>query len=366
MVATAAPIQGRKPLVPVAASGVMPRLRYADVLRAGGIVAVVILHSAAPAVGHPGEIPWSTWHAANLMDSASRWCVPIFVMLSGALLLDPSRREKPGAFYRKRLGRIGIPLASWCAFYLWWTGIYFDTPITWRGALAAIALGSPYYHLYFLFVIAGLYLCTPILRAALAGPDPSIRRLAMVIPLVLASIGDLVSHLLNLGSTSALGLFVPYVGYFVAGHVLATASVSPRLRLLAPLGALAGIAATAGGAALCAHLQWPAGIDILYSSLSPNVIVTSLCLFIWTRLCTTQPGPTKSRSNQLLGGLADASLGIYVLHPLLFDLLRLYGVHLTQPKRWIDIPIVAALVFLVSFAITLILQKIPCVRRIVG
>jgi len=43
--------------------------------------------------------------------------IPVFVMVSGALLLDDRRRESAVEFYRRRLYRVGIPFVVWSVVY---------------------------------------------------------------------------------------------------------------------------------------------------------------------------------------------------------------------------------------------------------
>src|SRR5947209_7774316 len=87
-------------------------LIYLDVLRAFAIVLVVLLHAAHP-VTHDATVGSSRWWAANLYEGGGRCCVPLFIMISGALLLDPGKRENLSAFFRKRVTRVIIPFLAW-------------------------------------------------------------------------------------------------------------------------------------------------------------------------------------------------------------------------------------------------------------
>src|SRR2546421_12864729 len=93
------------------------RMQYGDAVRIIGTIAVVI--------GHVSDLRlFSThvldrdWWICNCWDAITRWAVPCYIMLSGALLLDPARAEAPGEFYRKRLARIGVPLVFWTIFFM--------------------------------------------------------------------------------------------------------------------------------------------------------------------------------------------------------------------------------------------------------
>ena len=68
-----------------------------DLLRVIAILGVIWLHVSGEVVTaspNPGD---EEWWVGNVADAFSRWCVPLFVMASGALLLpqraDDRRRD---------------------------------------------------------------------------------------------------------------------------------------------------------------------------------------------------------------------------------------------------------------------------------
>ena len=91
-------------------------LPYGDPMRIAGAVAVVVYHVAGYGQGRRSEVGAGGWWVCTLAVCATLWCVPIFILLSGALLLDPQRNKSAASFYRRRLWRIGIP-------FLFWSGI---------------------------------------------------------------------------------------------------------------------------------------------------------------------------------------------------------------------------------------------------
>ena len=60
------------------------RVFYADVLRALATVAVVLLHNAADYQNQFGLIPATHWWSGVVYDGLVRFCVPMFVLLSGS------------------------------------------------------------------------------------------------------------------------------------------------------------------------------------------------------------------------------------------------------------------------------------------
>ena len=93
-------------------------LFWVDVIRALVMFGVVLAHVSADVITEWGRFPASWWWAANIYDSFARGCVPVFVMVSGALLLP--KDESYRSFFVKRFKRILIPFVVWTALYLLW------------------------------------------------------------------------------------------------------------------------------------------------------------------------------------------------------------------------------------------------------
>lgn len=142
------------------------KLVWADNLRAIATVAVILLHASAPLV--PREGFNFDWWTGNLIQSLVRFCVPIFFMLTGLLLFD--KEYELFSFLKKRFSRIIYPFLFWSFFY-----ILFDIGLKIRHGeqldlLSALKFminqykGGSYYHLWFIYVMIGLYLITPVIR----------------------------------------------------------------------------------------------------------------------------------------------------------------------------------------------------------
>lgn len=175
-----------------------------DWLRLTALVAVMGLHVSSSVWGRM-EIGTGAWLLATLLRQT--WAVPVLVMVTGALLLDPEREPK----IRKRLRRIVGAYLPWSITYQLF---YFVLRggADWKGALAGCLTGA--YHMWYLWMLAGLYLVTPLLR-----PIAKDRKLCQIflglhlltaclsyfgprLPLVGAALGQVARmHHLNFGYT---------------------------------------------------------------------------------------------------------------------------------------------------------------------
>lgn len=63
------------------------KIEYFECLRVIATIAVIIVHVAAMK-WYDGYARSLSWNIFNIYDSAVRWCVPIFLMISGALFLS--------------------------------------------------------------------------------------------------------------------------------------------------------------------------------------------------------------------------------------------------------------------------------------
>jgi surface polysaccharide O-acyltransferase-like enzyme len=203
---------------------------WMDFARVAGMVAVVAAHVFAPAIRFDLTDQNSpAWWAAMAIDALSRFCVPLFLAISGALLLAPRAGLPSAEFYRRRVHRIGIPLVVWCAFYLALRSLTTRDGLTRMQAAREVLDGGVYYHLYFLFVLAGLYALTPFLRVIVLHASQRMLVAFVAVLLVLGALDQAAVVLLESEQGNAATRFLPYMGYFVGGLLVSRVELTPRL-----------------------------------------------------------------------------------------------------------------------------------------
>ena len=98
-------------------------LFWIDLIRVIASLGVIVIHVAADVITEWGAVPQGWWWTTHLYDSLVRGCVPVFIMVSGALLL-PSQ-ETLAEFFRKRFHRVMIPFLVWTVIYLLWKKVFY-------------------------------------------------------------------------------------------------------------------------------------------------------------------------------------------------------------------------------------------------
>jgi surface polysaccharide O-acyltransferase-like enzyme len=336
---------------------------WMDVARVTGMVAVIVAHVFAPAIRYDLTDQNSpAWLAAMGIDALSRFCVPLFLMISGALLLAPRAGLPPQEFYRRRLHRIGIPLAFWCAFYLALRSLTTSDGLTRTQVAREVLDGGVYYHLYFLFVLAGLYALTPFLRVIVLHASRRMLTGFVVVLLALGALDQATVVLLESGQGNAATRFLPFMGYYVGGLLVSQLELTRRLIRIAGACLLGGVLlGTLGGWALFSTMG-SLYIEYVLLPLSPTVMLTAFGAVVLLRaLPHRAPRLTGSRT---VARLSACSFGVYLVHPAVLtqihDRVRfptdLPGTLATG--AWILAVTVAA-----STAIAAVGRAVPVVRR---
>lgn len=142
----------------------MKRNEQIDFARVVAMLSVVMIHVSAPYINNSSIYSVANMNLAFILNQVTRFAVPLFILISGTALELSESCGKTYYFYMNRILKIGIP-------YVVWTTVYFvyNFHSNWESAsvgsyIRALLLGQGASHLYFIIVIAQLYLLYPFLK----------------------------------------------------------------------------------------------------------------------------------------------------------------------------------------------------------
>lgn len=333
------------------------RIHWIDGLRVAAAFAVIVLHLSANAVVNDTVPNSLSWWAANLADAAVRWCVPVFVLISGGLILPKAQTTGLADFYRQKLWRLGIPVAFWSLLYLSWNCIksgHVDLPDAGDRMLS----GMPATHLWFIYMLLGLYAVAPLLAVFMSVVGRSTVRAAVILGFVFFSAQTLIAGHSGVPG-GAFTLWLPYVPYFLLGPLLlsGTPLFSRRTAVAIFAGAVLLIALLAG---LLQPRLPDRACSMMYDNLNPLVILSALAV-----LSLFHSRVTQIISRPAVQRLASLTLGIYLLHPLVIELLGVVVYYVSGTLPVLAIPVMAVAVFLISAAICWMIAQSSVGRRLV-
>lgn len=333
------------------------RVNYFDWLRGAATFAVVMLHMFNKMLTDhqvsefplPMVIAWT-----ELQLVLTRWAVPVFLMITGALLLDPRRPvswQKIGRY----VARMIAVLLVFCPVYTCMSARAITVPAIIDGLGKALTQGS-WDHLWYVYTLIGLYLLTPILAGYVRATTPSQQRATL---LVLA-VPTLVIPTFNFATGAWLVTFVWVTSslfYYLLGSY-----AHRHLRLDGRIAA-AGLGALAVGmvgiiAVILVQGSYP---KWLIRPECPLVALWSLLVFVAAKhYLDSRPAPRP------LALASDLSLAIYLIHPLPLIVLyrRLWWMpYETLPPVVFEV-VVLTLVLGTTIPVALLLKQVPGLRRI--
>lgn len=197
-----------------------------DLLRIFAATAVVAIHYSAPFITNPAfmtENP-SLWRGLALLDSVSRFSVPVFVVLTGfgfqAIVFQADYKERVS---KKVKGILYLTAFSTVIFLFYRTylgdfGFELDQMLC--RIMKAVIAGKPYFHLWYFYMAIGLVsfgaLISPVLGRVKEYKEKIMIVLFAFFFCQLVSIQDFYYENKNL----FIFWFIEYLGYFIFGFYL--------------------------------------------------------------------------------------------------------------------------------------------------
>ena len=339
-----------------------------DLLRICAIIAVIIVHcvSFSTAVDRQASHHLS-WFGAITIDSFVRWCVPVFVMISGALAINKKAFTSSGAFLKKRFLRLLPAIIAWPFIYEVWAAILQHRAVDFVALFKGYILGSPVAggQLYFLFLIAGLYLLTPFISAYVSLVT---RRQLWVATIAILTATTAWYTLATLvwryePSLNLVTQGLPYVGYFMLGYLLKDVIVK---HWYIPVSAF-----VLGSTTICMAVvltQHTFLYNFFFSYPTIFVMIVSPAAFLsgkllYGKLATLIPLSRKDAFQKILVQLSGAAFGVYLIHLIILDIFT-KTLNLDRSSLKTSLMLIP-LVTITSWTIVFIVVRIPYMRNLV-
>ena len=371
------------------------RIIWLDVLRLVALLMVIAGHSVDMYNATPQEDPMNGFWGA-FIGSLMRPSVPLFAMMTGLLLLPV--RESAGDFYRRRIPRVLVPMVIWSAIYYlvpWLTGVLgmdlsvvsilypfeFSPSQDFGDALHNIAM-IPFAfngyttHMWYIYMLIGLYLIMPFFSAWIEKNDRTLVRTFIIMwccSLMLPYLSQILSpDLFGRCAWNEFGTFyyfAGFAGYLLLGHLLGKGNPLPSRKIIA-MGAMlyfAGYIITYTGFSSMivqySYEQEPELIEMFWQFCSPNVALMAIGMFLAAQRVKIH----SERVQCSLANITKCGFGIYLMHYILLGPIILLLLPLGLPTP-VCVIVTVILVFLLCWGVVNAMYKLlPRVARyIVG
>lgn len=343
------------------------RALWADFVRNIGILLVILGHVSGVVAQRWESVSHADWNAGNVYNVIARACVPLLFMVSGALLLP--RQESIRDFYRKRFQKVIFPFLFWSVLYLLWKAGGFAGYTLWEAVkiiLLALVTRPAEYHLWFMYELFAIYMLTPILRVLVNSGKNEILWYFTAIWFIFGPLLRALQYFVRTDFIFDLGYLTGYIGYFVLGYLLALIPIRKWMLwasafvyiISAVFTGYVTLFYTGIAGKLVDYFQYLLGLNIVLLSVSAYILLKAAGEAIFS-----SPHP---RLAKWAVGLTSASFGMYLIHVFVLNSLREVSISPVDGPAIYMIPVTTFVVFVISWILIAILQRIPILRSLVA
>lgn len=385
-----------KPLVMNLSNQKNQHIVWLDVVRFIAMFTVVCCHCTDPFNFYPGTAPnigeIKLWGA--IYGSVLRPCVPLFVMITGALLLPV--RGDASTFYKKRIPRVFYPFLIWSVLYNlfpWITGLlglnpqiildffpYAGEEVMRQSFSVSLEyiLMIPFnfsilaVHMWYIYLLIGLYLYLPVFSAWVEKASERAKLmflLAWGVTLLLPYYYQFVSNYLwgtcSWNSFGMLYAFAGFNGYLLLGHYLKNLewSLKKTLTIGIPMFAVGYAVTFLGFRHITALPKYTDEmLELFFTYCSLNVVMMTIPVFMLAKKVKVN----SERMKKALANLTVCGFGIYMIH-YFFTGPSVVLMRAINMPIGLQIPVAAILAFAVSWGLVWLIYRAGKVAKyIVG
>jgi surface polysaccharide O-acyltransferase-like enzyme len=302
-----------------------------------------------------GESRAVVWTVSQFL--LTRWAVPIFLMISGALLLNPGKTTgwKDVRRYERRMALVLATFGYLYCLLEQYSGTRQLAPPLFGISALNLLSGKSWSHLWYLYAMMGIYLLLPMMKAYVATAR---RKDLQIFLIVLFAFTSCIPSFNNAMSTNVVTLiwipcyvFYFFLGYYAFNFLELTRRLTLPCAVLVTLGCLVQTTYVLAGN----YGEW------VRSPASVFVFGLSLMVFLLFKKYFERP----FEPDGVVALASSYSFGIYVIHPVFVNVA--YKVIGLGP--WSMPPVAFELsmwlfALLGSVLVVWIMRRIPGLRRI--
>ena len=296
-----------------------------------------------------GVCPYASlgWYICSFIDTLTRFSVPSFVMVSGALVLN--KTEIPTSYLKRKIIHVSKIILCWGLIIGWFTissSFVFSNSIPISQVLRIMVNGNGVF--WFLYMLLPLYLVSPILKLILDNQQACklFVLLWFVLSIILPFAESAIPALCHNVNLEYMSLFSAYTGYFLIGGYLYR---HDDIKIPALLGGLVI-------SILLMTVGRPAGL--WHNFTTPFCVIMSVSFFLKLKEVKVH-----EKRGKLITIIAKQSMGIYGLH--IFFLKTIKTIWPPYLDYWyIQILVYYIVVVVLSFALSKLIKLIPVFKDI--
>ena len=329
------------------------RKRYLDLLKIGGSLCIVSLHTLSNTLNAGGYFSDLHVRVVLVLHQLFYTSVPVFLLCTGAGFLAGDRDNSFAGMKRNIIKVLSCILLFGSLF--WGTEqLVKGNPLCFRDLVLALLGDATWSHMWYLYRLLGIYLWIPLISGFMRRASSKDHMIAGGVLLFFSVVYPYIAGYIGFYAAEIMPVSSVWLFYIIAGGILGKMPLETLRKFQWP--ALLGIIVT--GSVIVwttAHM----GAEYVFTESDPVTLLMAVCLFVEARcLC----GEKDSLPWQAV--LSANALGCYVIHPV-FIHICVKGLRFNPQYHMplLTIPLTVLVIFGLSMATVWLLRRITFVRK---
>jgi surface polysaccharide O-acyltransferase-like enzyme len=328
------------------------RIYYLDVLKVISMLAVIFMHVIGNTI-HTFNLNGTPLIVYSTICELMYFAVPMFIMISGALFLNPEHNVNIKKSVLKLISCLFIfgILYSLIEIYFNNQNLNYSSLIT---SVSNVFTGNLWNHMWYLYLIIGLYLLTPLLRVFIKNCSLKEYQYILILLFVFTIIIPDIASYFNVNIAFNVLITSPYIFFYLFGYYLSKYELNNKVENM-----MFGL----GFVAIMLII-----LENIYNIFNP-VLISSYTTFIIFLIIVSLFLLTKrininSKYGKIFKILSECNLGIYLIHQLFINIIFKYlKFDFILKNPYVGLFLYVLIIYIISFALVYILRKIKFVKK---
>lgn len=356
------------------------RIFYFDFLRAMAIIGIIFCHSSVSYIVN--DMGTFNFYTTAFYDCFRDFCVPIFVMLSGALLIG--KKDSLLIFFKKRLSRILIPFIFWALISIAYSFIYIQQSIDIDNAIDIFlghggTLGVTFWFVWMIIIVyIGIFIINKAVEFGNKKYDCFEKKFISILTVI--SVIYIILFQFQFFSPeynrSLLSYYLSFLAYAVIGHFIVNSDFLESHIQTKWLVIIFSILSALSYTSYVCYYVVPTSLasnSFRYLSyFTYEILIISVAIFLTVKFISNTHSFKKLEAGKISGiinAISKYSFGIYLCHYLVLYILKMNMIQyidFPHQNSIIWIPIFVVITLMISFAILWLLNNVPYLKKVSG